>query len=85
MLYDLGRYPGAVIDPNSERKISGLVSRLPDDPSVLKALNAYEDYDPSSPLTSLYLRELHHVHLADSAIRIGWVYVYHQHVGSHES
>jgi gamma-glutamylcyclotransferase (GGCT)/AIG2-like uncharacterized protein YtfP len=82
VLYDLGRYPGALIDANSERKIFGQVSKLPDDPECLRALDAYEDYDPKSPPTSLYLREVHPVHLADGSTRLCWVYVYNQPIGS---
>jgi gamma-glutamylcyclotransferase (GGCT)/AIG2-like uncharacterized protein YtfP len=41
-LYDLGDYPGAVIDPASPWIIYGTVYELPEDAEVLRQLDAYE-------------------------------------------
>jgi gamma-glutamylcyclotransferase (GGCT)/AIG2-like uncharacterized protein YtfP len=41
-LYDLGDYPGAVIDPASAWILYGTVYELPEDGEVLRQLNAYE-------------------------------------------
>ena len=41
-LYDLGNYPGAVIDPASAWIIYGAVFELPDDGDILRRLDAYE-------------------------------------------
>ena len=46
LLYDLGEYPGAILNPDSERNITGLVLELPDDPDVLVQLDQYEQFDP---------------------------------------
>ena len=41
-LYDLGSYPGAVIDPASAWLIYGTVYELPEDGEILRKLDAYE-------------------------------------------
>jgi gamma-glutamylcyclotransferase (GGCT)/AIG2-like uncharacterized protein YtfP len=41
-LYDLGGYPGAVIDPASAGMIYGVVYELPEDVEILRRLDAYE-------------------------------------------
>lgn len=41
-LYDLGRYPGAVFDPRSERRIYGAIFELAEDEEILRKLDAYE-------------------------------------------
>lgn len=41
-LYDLGSYPGAVIDPASAWLIYGAVYELPEDGEILRKLDAYE-------------------------------------------
>ena len=41
-LYDLGSYPGAVIDPASAWIIYGKVYELPEDAQILHKLDAYE-------------------------------------------
>ncbi len=41
-LYDLGDYPGAVIDPASAWLVYGTVYELPEDAEILRKLDAYE-------------------------------------------
>jgi gamma-glutamylcyclotransferase (GGCT)/AIG2-like uncharacterized protein YtfP len=41
-LYDLGDYPGAVLDPASAWIVYGTVYELPEDAEVLRQLDAYE-------------------------------------------
>src|SRR5579871_961031 len=40
LLYDLGEYPGAILDPASPRTIWGTVFKLPADPTLLVQLDA---------------------------------------------
>ncbi len=75
-LYDLGDFPGAVLDPSSKNRILGTVFRLSDDPSILQQLDEYEEYDPNAPDTSLFRRELHSVELASGGKVECWVYIY---------
>src|SRR5262245_20347166 len=44
-LYDLGDFPGAVLDPGCDLKVIGEVLQLPDDGAALADLDAYEGID----------------------------------------
>jgi gamma-glutamylcyclotransferase (GGCT)/AIG2-like uncharacterized protein YtfP len=53
-LYSLGEYPGAVLDPTAP-PIPGKLFAVPD-AATLAALDAYEDFHPGDPATSLFVR-----------------------------
>jgi gamma-glutamylcyclotransferase (GGCT)/AIG2-like uncharacterized protein YtfP len=76
VLYDLGGYPGAVPDENVKSRIAGTVMLLPEDESVLRQLDAYEGFDPRSPETSEYVRELRRVELFVGGSLECWIYIY---------
>ncbi len=74
-LYDLGPYPGLVLDGGSGH---AELYRI-DDASALARLDRYEGYDPRNPAASLFVRTRLHVarHAHSSAGRLAaWVYVY---------
>ncbi len=75
-LYDLGSFPGAVLESNSSRRISGTVYRLPADNHVLLRLDEYEEYDPESPKASQFIRRQCSVELTDGRTLECWVYEY---------
>jgi gamma-glutamylcyclotransferase (GGCT)/AIG2-like uncharacterized protein YtfP len=95
-LYDLGRYPGAILiansadarsdtnrgAANSAQKIYGTVYELPDDPAILRRLDDYEECIPNTPTLSQYLRVLHPVELADGQFLECWIYIYNRDVRS---
>jgi len=76
VLYDLGRYPGAIPDAASPHQIVGTVLELPDDENILPKLDAYEGFDPASPASSEYIRERQTVKLADGRTLDCWFYGY---------
>ena len=76
VLYDLGGYPGAVPDANATGKIFGTVMELPEDPEILRRLDAYEECAPQSPETSEYVRELREVELVAGGSLMCWFYRY---------
>jgi len=82
VLYDLGDYPGAVLDPASTRNISGTVFRLPEDEDVLHQLDEYEGFDQNSPDRSLFIRTLRIVTLDSGDTLPCWIYVYNQETGT---
>jgi len=75
-LYDFGGYPGAVPDGNATGKIYGTVMELPEDASLLRALDAYEGYNPGAPAKSEYIREMQRVEMANGAALECWFYRY---------
>ena len=75
-LYDLGSYPGAVLEKCSSRRIWGTVFRLPEAGIVLQRLDAYEECDPKSPRTSLFIRRRCTVQLTGGPELSCWIYEY---------
>jgi gamma-glutamylcyclotransferase (GGCT)/AIG2-like uncharacterized protein YtfP len=75
-LYDLGSFPGALLESNSPRRISGTVFRLPADTHILHKLDEYEEYYPESPNASQFIRRLFPVQLTDGRKLECWVYEY---------
>jgi gamma-glutamylcyclotransferase (GGCT)/AIG2-like uncharacterized protein YtfP len=67
-LYDLGSYPGAVIDPASGWLVYGTVYELPEDAEILRKLDAYEGPE--------YARIEQLVTLAEGGGFTCWVYDY---------
>ena len=80
-LYDFGDFPGAVLDASSRTTIHGQLVALPADVRVLEALDRYEEFDPSDPKKSLFLRKKVMVQMANGSTREGWIYVYNRHPG----
>ncbi|QHN04918.1 gamma-glutamylcyclotransferase [Granulicella sp. WH15] len=77
-LYDLGEFPAVVVNGGRGQKVSGSVFALPDDPETLASLDDYEEFSPSDPTNSLFVRSKRMVTLADGRRRLCWVYVYNK-------
>jgi gamma-glutamylcyclotransferase (GGCT)/AIG2-like uncharacterized protein YtfP len=75
-VYDLGAYPGAVLDESAATAIDGRVLHLTADASVLAALDAYEGFDPADAVHSLFLRTRTVVTLRDGRRLACWIYVW---------
>ena len=80
-LYDLGGYPGAIIDQSSNTSIHGELVELPADKTTLDALDAYEEFDSSNPEKSLFVRKKTKIKLANGRTVEGWIYVYNRDPG----
>lgn len=76
-LYDLGRYPGLVIDPDSEEKVKGHVFELRNVAQVLNVLDKYEGIDPAAPEGGEYRRLPFEVHTGEEPLPC-WVYEYNR-------
>lgn len=80
-LYDLGEYPGCVLDAECESLIHGVLLEL-SDLAVLERLDWYEGYaahDESGE--SLFVRTTCDAALADGRVVHAWVYVYGRDLG----
>ncbi len=77
-LYDFGEFPGAVLDPSSRTMIHGELVALPSDERILEALDRYEEFDPSHPKKSLFVRKKAKVLMGNGSSREGWIYVYNR-------
>jgi gamma-glutamylcyclotransferase (GGCT)/AIG2-like uncharacterized protein YtfP len=81
-LYDLGEYPGAVLNASRSNKIFGKIYELPDDPDLLDRLDAYEKFDPENSATSLFVRRQAPIARPNKKKIKGWVYEYNGDVRS---
>jgi gamma-glutamylcyclotransferase (GGCT)/AIG2-like uncharacterized protein YtfP len=81
-LYDLGGYPGAVVDASANSFVRGLLVELPPDKATLEALDRYEEFDPLDPGNSLFVRTKTKVRLTDGRNLQGWIYVYNRDPGN---
>ncbi|HKP87483.1 MAG TPA: gamma-glutamylcyclotransferase family protein [Blastocatellia bacterium] len=77
-LYDLGDYPGAILDSSSDDAIFGQVFELPDDESALRSLDSYEGFDSEDPQDSLFIRRKARASLDDGRTLECWVYAYNR-------
>jgi gamma-glutamylcyclotransferase (GGCT)/AIG2-like uncharacterized protein YtfP len=83
-LLNLGAYPGLILP--GEDEIRGELFGLPEDRALRArtwaALDAYEDFRPESPATSLFTRVLTMVTLPDGSRQRAWVYLFNEPVAS---
>ncbi len=80
-LYDLGEYPGAILDPAAKTSIHGELFELPEDPAILRKFDRYEEFDRENRENSLFIRTRTRVKTEDGRMRESWVYVYNQNPG----
>lgn len=80
-LYDFGEFPGAVLDSSSRTMIHGELVALPPDGRMLDILDQYEEFDPTDPKKSLFVRKKAKIRMANGSSREGWIYVYNRHPG----
>jgi gamma-glutamylcyclotransferase (GGCT)/AIG2-like uncharacterized protein YtfP len=78
LLYDLGEYPGAVVDQKCESSIMGHVFELPAHESLLTTLDRYEGFDPADRAGSLFVRERYEVVTSDGQSPSCWIYIYNR-------
>ena len=81
-LYDLGSYPGAVLDASSATRISGHIFALPAGGDVLHLLDDYEGFNAADPADSLFIRRACHAAMPDGNTRKCWIYLYNRRLGS---
>ena len=76
-LYNLGSYPGIVLDNTARKPVPGEVFLVPD-ATTFARLDWYEDFRPDDPTQSLYLRKKTIVTFDDGSQQSCWVYVYNR-------
>lgn len=75
-LYNLGKYPGAILEDKARHKIFGKIFELPSDRKLLNRLDAYEEFDPKRPAKSLFVRKQTSISRPNRKKVKGWVYEY---------
>jgi pyruvate carboxylase len=77
-LYDLGQFPGAVASSDPQCHIEGEVYRLTDIGLATEILDEYEEFHPSRPEKSLFIRREVPVVMEDGTAKKAWVYLYNR-------
>ncbi len=79
-LYDLGDYPGAVSTSDTREHVKGELYRLDDPDLAINILDQYEEFFPSHPDKSLFVRRLVPVTMEDGRQKKAWAYFYNREV-----
>ena len=74
-LYDIGEYPGAILNIESKNYVFGKIYELIDVEKVLKLLDDYEGFGPDQLQPNLFVRQLIAIETAIGGIEC-WVYLY---------
>ncbi len=74
-LYDLGNYPGAVLNEDAKSWIIGRVYRLPE-LSLIRFFDSFEDFNPSDKSVNLFIRQLTKVQMDSGDVKQCWIYTY---------
>jgi gamma-glutamylcyclotransferase (GGCT)/AIG2-like uncharacterized protein YtfP len=74
-LYDLGEYPGAIVDKTSNNDILGSILELKNSDEVLKRLDDYEGFGEHQNQPNLFIRVMVSVEASNKNIKC-WVYLY---------
>jgi gamma-glutamylcyclotransferase (GGCT)/AIG2-like uncharacterized protein YtfP len=80
-LFDLGTYPGAVLDAKASSRIEGELWEADYRPGMFHRLDEYEGFFPAHPEQSLFIRTKARVHL-DHETTLAWVYVLNEPSGA---
>ncbi len=82
-LYDIGEYPGAVIDLNGDQYVYGSIYLMDRAEEVLKVIDAYEGLGINDPQPYEYIRDLVDIEI-DNRIVACCVYIYNWPVSGKE-
>jgi gamma-glutamylcyclotransferase (GGCT)/AIG2-like uncharacterized protein YtfP len=74
-LYDMGQYPGAIIDVGSDQYVHGSIYLMDELGKVLEFIDDYEGFGDDQDQPNLFLRVLTSIETTDGPVDC-WVYVY---------
>ena len=57
LLYDIGEYPGAIIDISNTKKVFGEIFQIKDTETLFKKLDTYEGFGDPFPKPHLFIRK----------------------------
>ncbi|MCS3735845.1 gamma-glutamylcyclotransferase family protein [Mucilaginibacter dorajii] len=74
-LYDIGQYPGAIIDANAQQYIHGSIYLMDNVENVLEIIDEYEGLGSDEPQPYEYTRRVVYIE-TNNGIVACWVYLY---------
>jgi gamma-glutamylcyclotransferase (GGCT)/AIG2-like uncharacterized protein YtfP len=75
LLFDLGSYPGAVLDESAPTRIEGELWEARYTAGMFRQLDEYEEFFPARLERSLFVRAKARIHLSRSRTATAWIYV----------
>lgn len=75
MLYDVGSYPGALYNEQTELQVYGSIVKMNNPDEVLAKLDPYEGIGPDEPEPHLYIRQIIPIKTAGEILDC-WIYIY---------
>jgi len=74
-LYDMGEYPGAISQEDSDQYVHGSIYRMDDAEKILSLIDDYEGFGSDQEQPNLFIRILKNIETPAGTIAC-WVYVY---------
>ena len=81
-LFDLGEYPGALFNPDTEHFVHGNIFEMSYSEHTLKMLDDYEGFGNAYPQPNEFTRELRDVETDDGSSTC-WIYLYNGPIEGH--
>lgn len=75
MMYDIGLFPGVILNAGADSYVHGNIVFMNDPEAVLKKLDVYEGFGPDEPQPNMFVRELVAIELAGETLSC-WIYLY---------
>jgi gamma-glutamylcyclotransferase (GGCT)/AIG2-like uncharacterized protein YtfP len=75
LLYDIGEYPGVIINNHAAAYVHGSIYQLNHPPENLKVFDNYEGFGPGQEQPNLYIRTLASIETGQGFID-AWIYLY---------
>lgn len=74
-LYDIGEYPGAIVNSDSDQHIHGSIYLMDEPEKILNFIDDYEGFGDDQEQPNLFVRQLTTIETDTETIEC-WVYVY---------
>lgn len=74
-LYDIGEYPGAIIDANAQQFIYGSIYLMDNTENVIRLIDEYEGLSPDEPQPHEYVRTIVDIETGNGIVAC-WMYLY---------
>ena len=75
ILYDIGKYPGAIVDSGSSCYVHGSIFKIVHPVEVLEILDNYEGFGSEYAQPNEFIREVTDVEVGDNLLKC-WAYLY---------
>ncbi|MBB6128918.1 gamma-glutamylcyclotransferase family protein [Mucilaginibacter lappiensis] len=75
-LYDIGEYPGAIVDESTDQYVHGSIYQMDEPEKILNFIDDYEGFGDDQEQPNLFTRELTSIETDMGTVQC-WIYLYH--------